>query len=505
MKRNIAIAMAGLAMAFGSPGAAAGVTGGFKGAFGPAYEGQVCTVEPLAPRSYAGVSDPRGRVLYWNDVALQAVALDHTPVAPGEIRVFGEQFGPHRASRALAIVQLAVYDSINAVAARYPAYSGIARAPSDTSLDAAIAHAAHDTLAALFPSQKTRLGRQLSDDMAAIPLARARFNGIDTGRRAASAILALRADDGSQYEEPRVGLEYPLSNAPGKWRPDPVSRNPLAVGAYWGRVRPFAIPSAAQFSLPPPPPLESAEYAASFNEVKQLGGDGVRTPTRRTPEQTVIGIFWAYDGTPRIGPPPRLFNQIAQRIAQPRTGDALQLARLLALANVAMADTAIAGWKVKYDYKNWRPVTGIREADPGTGPTGLGDGNPATRGDPYWTPLGAPASNLRGPNFTPPFPAYPSGHAVLGGALFQTLRRFYATDALAFNFVSDEYNGVTRDSQGRVRPRLARSFANLTQAEYECGESRIYLGVHWRYDLAPGYSLGRRVADYVFQHGLVRP
>ena len=147
----------------------------------------------------------------------------------------------------------------------------------------------------------------------------------------------------------------------------------------------------------------------------------------------------------------RLYNQITVRIAnQMRTG-LVPLARLLALINVAMADAGIAIWESKYYYQFWRPVTGIRESEPGTGPTGLGDGNPATAGDPSFSPLGAPASNLMGPNFTPPFPSYPSGHAGFGGALFQTLRNFYETDNIAFTFVSDELNGVTRDNQGNVR------------------------------------------------------
>ena len=84
----------------------------------------------------------------------------------------------------------------------------------------------------------------------------------------------------------------------------------------------------------------------------------------------------------------------------------------------------------------------------------------ATRlGDPIFSPLGAPASNLNGPNFTPPFPSYPSGHAGFGGALFQTLRNFYGTDDIPFTFVSDELNGVTRDNHGNVRPLIPRSFA----------------------------------------------
>ena len=104
------------------------------------------------------------------------------------------------------------------------------------------------------------------------------------------------------------------------------------------------------------------------------------------------------------------------------------------MLHTAMADAGIAIWESKYHYNVWRPVTGIREADEGSGPTGAGDGNPATVGDPDWMPLGAPASNLSGPNFTPPFPSYPSGHAGFGGALFQVLRNVYGTDRHPFTF-----------------------------------------------------------------------
>jgi len=175
------------------------------------------------------------------------------------------------------------------------------------------------------------------------------------------------------------------------------------------------------------------------------------------------------------------------------------MARLLALVNVAMADAGIAIWDSKYFYQFWRPVTGIREADEGTGPSGDGDGNPDTVGDPTFMPLGAPASNLSGPNFTPPFPTYPSGHAGFGGALFQTIRKFYGRDDIAFTFVSDEFNGETVDNEGNVRPLLPRSFNSLSQAEEENGQSRIYLGIHWSFDKTEGIAQGRRVADFVFK------
>ena len=259
---------------------------------------------------------------------------------------------------------------------------------------------------------------------------------------------------------------------------------------------------SGQFRVLPPPALGSPEYAAAFAEVRRLGGDGSVTATERTPEQTETGLYWAYDGTPSLCAPARLYNQITVQIADQRGSNVAELARLLALVNVAMADAGIAIWESKYYYEFWRPITGIREADVGTGPTGAGDRNPATHGDPTFTPLGAPASNLNGPNFTPPFPSYPSGHAGFGGALFQIFRRFYRTDAIAFTFVSDEFNGVIQDNKGNVRPLLPRTFSSLSQAEEENGQSRIYLGIHWRFDKTEGIAQGRRVADYVFNNVL---
>lgn len=197
-----------------------------------------------------------------------------------------------------------------------------------------------------------------------------------------------------------------------------------------------------------------------------------------------------------------MFNQIAVHVAAQLGSGGLELARLLALVNVGMADAAIACWGEKYAYQYWRPVTAIREADPRTGPTGAGDHNPLTRGDPDFTPLGAPASNTQGlPNFTPPFPAYASRHAT---PFFQTLRRFFRTDAVAFTFVSDELNGRTRDVNGAVRPLAPRSFSSFSEAEREAAMSRIWLGVHWSFDATQGIAVGRRVADHVLA-GALRP
>jgi hypothetical protein len=397
----------------------------------------------------------------------------------------------------MAIVHIAMFDALDAVVGTYTSYTGT-QANGSTSVDAAISQAAHDTLAALFSSQTATFDAYLAQDLAGIRNARQKANGIDLGRRAAAAILAMRDNDGSQIPEPRVGVDYFTSDLPGHWRQDPISLIPLALGAHWGECMPFVINSTSQFRAPPPPDMTSPTYTAAYNEVKNVGGAG--PGTQRTDEQTFIGIFWAYDGTPSLCAPPRLYNQITVHIADQRRLSAIQFARLLALMNVAMADAAMTVWESKYYYDFWRPILGIRESDPGTGPTGLGDGNPDTIGDINFTPLGAPASNLNGPNFTPPFPAYPSGHAGIGGAIFQIMRRFYGTDNIAFTFVSDEFNGQTRDNNGNTRPYRPRSFSTLSQAEEENGQSRIYLGIHWAFDKTEGIALGRRVADYVFDH-----
>jgi hypothetical protein len=471
---------------------------------GPAYVTQAGTRE-LPPR-YAPPAgpNPTARLAYWNEAALRANALDHTPPYPGGTARPAEQLGPTRSSRALAIIHLAIYDALNAIAHRYPGYSANLAALADSSPDAAIAQAAHDTLIALYPRQARRFDAWLEADLARLPANRAKLNGVDIGRRAAAAILALRASDGAYAAEPIVGQDYMVGNQPGNWRPDPVSRIPIALGAYWQRVMPFVLDSPTLLHWTAPPALDSDRYAAAFNEVKQLGGDGITTPTRRTAQQTMIGIYWAYDGVAWLGTPPRLYNQVAMQIALARSNDALQLARVMALVNVAIADTTIAVWNTKYRYDFWRPVTAIREASAGTSPTGLGDGNPLTHADPRWTPLGAPASNLTGVNFTPPFPAYTSSHAGLGGAMFHMLRRLYG-DAIAFTFVSDEWNGITRDNRGRVRARLPRSFASLSQAEEENGQSRIYLGIHWDFDKTAGRAQSHAVVDSIFRRGLQQP
>ena len=443
-------------------------------------------------------------VLRWNAVALNAVVVDHTPVlvqlpnsgVPGANS--GSQRGPNRTSRALAIIHAAMYDALNSIVQSNEPYLYTDVAPATASIEAAVAQAGHDTCVASWPAQIASFDQALADDLAAIPDGASESDGIAVGAMAAAAILADRASDGSAAEYPG-NTAYTAGTLPGRHRPDPINPGQGFLTPTWGFVRPFAIPSVLPFQPAPPPALNSPEYTAAFNEVKSLGSDGVSFPTTRTALQTEIGTFWAYDGTAGLGVPPRLFNQVTRTLSLQEGLTQIENARLFALVNFALADAAIACWYRKFTDNCWRPILGIRESDVGTGPSGLGDGNAATAGLTTWVPLGAPSSNTDANNFTPNFPSYTGGHPTFGGALFQTLRRFFGTDAVSFTFTSDEFNGVTREnSAGSPRPLTPHSFSNFSAAEQENADSRIYLGIHWRFDETQGVLAGRGVANEIF-------
>ncbi len=433
----------------------------------------------------------------WSGVANDACAVDHTPGGP---HVLGAQAGPVRTARAMAIIHLAMFETLNAIDARYKSFVRIppVHRPGRVDARSAITHAAYTTLTAMYPSQEEEFRDKRDAYLGGTKNTPSAQRGKALGTSVANRVIATRAHDGSNHDEPLIGcpgdrFHYCPKDGPGAWKPDPIANQPVALGARWPEVDPFVMRSAHQFRIPPPPMLSSPQYASAFNEVKQLGGDGVVTPTQRTSDQTVAGIYWGYDGTALLGTPPRLYNQIALEIAQRMGTRGIELARLMALVNVAMADAGLAAWESKYHYNFARPITAIREA-------GM-DGNPATVPDENYTPLGAPATNSSGsPNFTPPFPAYPSGHATFGGAVFEMLRNFYLEDDIDFTFVSDEFNGVNADNGGNARLLIPRSFASLSDAEEENGQSRIYLGIHWKFDKTAGVVQGHNVADYIFNH-----
>jgi hypothetical protein len=458
------------------------------------------------------------RVIFWHKSALEITAKDHTPLPPlpqggdpaqqPDPRRFGEQLGPHRSSYAMAVTHIAMFEAINAFSRaaptptkKYKSYTGYSDSGSvaiGASVDSAVAQAAHDALVHLYPYKQGDIDSILASDLGRIGANDSdKQNGIQVGQNAAKSIIDKRQNDGTEFQEIKFS-DLPPDNGIGKWAIDPISKIQTALGARWGKVTPFLLQSGTQFRLSAPPAPTSQRFVKAFNEVKDIGraGNFPKDTSRREGEK-FKAIFWAYDGTPNLCAPPRLYNEVIRTIGVDvkKISDPNELARLFALCNTAMADAAIAAWDSKYYWRYWRPVTGIRWAGPGLDPSNVPD--------PNWQPLGSPDTNTAGPNFTPPFPAYPSGHATFGGALFQVMRRVFSTDGdqIPFVLISDEFNGQNRGVGDKLpRPYLPSSYVVLSDAEFENAFSRIWLGVHWRPDGEDGILLGNKVGDWAFEH-----
>lgn len=400
-------------------------------------------------------------VLQWNETTMKAIA------ANGQ--------NPVVSTRTLAMVQAAIHDALNAIDRRYAAYYYEGPPTPAASPDAAVAAAAHTVLVGVVsgfgsPAQKGA-ATALADQAYTASLSRvtdgaARNAGVAVGRAAGAAMLTLRRDDGATRDAP-----YTPGVGPGKWRPhpnpvpaNPPIANPDAAKGYaasampaWGNVTPFTLLSASQFWLAGPPALTSPTYARDYNEVKSLGG---KTSTARTAEQTEIARFW-FEG-------PGAWNTIARTVATGRGLDVRDSARLLALMNLAMADAYIAGFKIRYVYDLWRPVTAIREGD--------NDGNDATAGDPAWD------SHQN----TPAVSEYPSTQSTFSGAAAVVLASALGGDQASFSFKS-----------GKPFEGIARSFTSFSQAARESADSRVYAGIHFRSACEDGLSLGRQVGQRV--------
>ena len=386
-------------------------------------------------------------------------------------------------SRMYAMMHTAVHDAINAIDRRSRPYAYDQLAGSPASIDAAAAAAARDTLVQVIsglPEIPACVASGIADveasyaaALGAIPDGAFKTNGVTIGQAAAAAILALRANDGSNA--PWVDFNFPQGTAPGEWRFTPDAP-PLAFAPSWGKVTPFVLHHAAQFRPRRPYSVTSRKYAADYNEIKRLGGDGVTTPSARTADQTQIGVFW-------IESSPLAWNRLARAISAERGFVLWENARLFALLNLAMADGYIASWEAKYHYLFWRPITAIRLGD--------SDGNPRTDGDEDWTPLQP----------TYPIPDHDSGHAVQGGVAAEILKQVFGTDDVAFTACSTTVGaGMTCDDAAPVW----RSYTSFSQAADENAVSRIYIGIHFRRAVEQGVEHGRKIAAYAV-HQYLKP
>ncbi|MEM9657635.1 MAG: hypothetical protein AAF961_04665, partial [Planctomycetota bacterium] len=416
-------------------------------------------------------------VLDWNDLFGDLLVANEVNQNPGY------------ASRSMAMLNLAIYDAV-AIAASNPddAFYDYAITPdSAANVNAAIAasQAAYTVLSSLYADQQAMIDSFLERSLAGYDGSVDIEPSVTLGSEVGNQILAARAGDGSA-----ALVDYAFTEGVGYFQADPLNPDVPVWGVGWGEVATFAISSAERFAPETTPALTSEEYAASYNEVLELGSvDSIL----RTADQTEAGIFWAYDRV-GLGTPLALFNDVLETIAVQQGNTLEENAALFAQASVAMADAAIVAWHVKFDEQFWRPITAIHDGDI--------DGNELTAGDEDWIPLGAPDGGEDVVGFTPQFPTYISGHATFGGALFGTLQQFYGADDISFELSSQELEILLEDpalqeAYGLDLDDAVRSFDSFSEAMAENGRSRVYLGIHFDFDDLLGQEVGQHVAASV--------
>jgi hypothetical protein len=357
-----------------------------------------------------------------------------------------------------AIVQLAVFEAVNAIEGGYEPYlGGLIVAPPGASSDAAAIVAAHRTLVTLRPGSAAALDALRTASLAAIPDGPGKVDGIEVGENAASAMLLLRAGDGWDAVVP-----YAPGTRPGDWQPTPPASAPAAF-TQWGQVMPFGLESGSQFRLPAPPKLRTGKYANDYNEVKLLGR--IDSPFR-SQDRTDVAQFYA------AATPVQVWNSAARQASIVQGKTLSQNARIFALLAMAIADGSIATFDTKYYYDFWRPVTAIQNGDL--------DGNKHTERDPDWLPLIT----------TPPFPSYPSAHATLSGAARAVLEREFGHDGHIIILSTPSL------------PDIVLAYTAFDEITDDIDDARVYGGIHFRFDQEAGAHQGRHVGRYILRNYL---
>ena len=353
----------------------------------------------------------------------------------------------------VAIVQLAVYDAVQAIEGEYQPYCGSIPGASGSTA-AAAAKAARDVLVSRFPGQAAAIIANYNTYVAGID---PDDPGFDVGEAAAECILDLRENDGSF---PSGWPAYTGGTGIGEWRP--TGSGPWTF-SWLPNVAPFTMRSADQFRSGPPPMLTSPEYTRAYNEVKNYGS---LDDSLRLPEQTELANFWN-------GSFPGQFNRLARDLVTSQGLSISQSSRLLALVDVSMADSAIAAWDSKLVYNFWRPLTAIQ--------FGEDDGNPKTNGDMAWTPFVA----------TPPYSDHTSGANNFSGSSMRAMSLFFDTNQMEFQIATTNPGPTQND---------IRLYSKFSAVRDEVEEARILQGIHFRFADADGRRQGEHIAQWAHAH-----
>jgi PAP2 superfamily len=396
-------------------------------------------------------------VILWN--ANAGVAATKACIAPLD--------NPFHEARMYAMMHIAIHDALNAIDRKYQPHTYDVKAAAGTSPDAAVAAAGHDVLVAAIGQLPTEVVKKQCIDagvasveaayiaaLAAIPDAPAKTQGIALGQAAAAAILKARADDHAT-QGPFLNKNCPAPEA-GKYQCTPGF--PFIAFERWENVTPFVLENNAQFRPGPPYAITDAAFKADLKEVKSLGGDGTKTPSGRTADQTQIAMFWLESS-------PLKWSRIARTVATDKGLDMWQNARLFAVLEMALSDGYVAMAASKNHYNFWRPVTAIQSG-----------------GDPSWTPLQP----------TPPNQDYPSGHSIEGGTGAEVLKQFFGTDEISFK---DCGAALPAGSACGDPTPVIRSYTSFTQAANENAYSRILVGFHFHNATDEGTAYGRKIGE----------
>jgi hypothetical protein len=350
--------------------------------------------------------------------------------------------------RMMAIVQVSVFEAVNAITGQYPPFRAKLAPTPGASIDAAVASATRTALLKLFPAQQAAIEADYQAALKVVPDGPAKTQGIAVGEQAAIQIVAMCADDGAT-----ATVAYRPAAAPGTYAPTVLPAVP-----HWGKRRPWVLARADQFRPGPPPALSSDTWRRDYEEIKALGA---RNSPVRTPEQTAIARFWEATA-------PSVYWPVARSVAAVPGRDVTDNARLFAVAAMAMDDALIAVFDAKYHYHFWRPITAIRN--------GL-DGNGATA-DPGWMPF----------IDTPMHPEYPCAHCIVSSSLGAVL------EAEIGKGPSPKLSSSSSTAQGAVRTWLA-----VNEFTREVAEARIYDGVHYRNSTVVGAAMGNKIGEHAVQ------
>jgi hypothetical protein len=373
---------------------------------------------------------------------------------------------PFSQVRQYAMVHVAMADAVVAIQGGYQPFRVAVWAPSGASAEAAAAQAAHDVLSFLNPGAAATFDAALAESLASIPPGR-RATGVHVGKAVAAAVIAWRDADGFATANPQPP-DYLVSGLPGIWQPTASGAGQFS---RLGDVEPFALLSATQYLPAAPPQMESSQYAEDFAEVREKGPAAGST---RVLAETRAAQLWASAGAfANVTNPFRLWNNVARDLALADSLSLVQTARLFALLTVSIHDSIQTSQTSKFAYRLWRPETAIAHADI--------DGNPATVADNGWTPLLT----------TPPYPGHAGNMSCIGAGAARMLANVFGTDARSFT--AAWYSGAATV----VHAEDYQSFWALAE---NAADSRIWGGIHFRFESEASQAACSRVADFIFEN-----